>query len=151
MLCIGRCCLCCCICIIKYINRNGYIVIAITGKNFCYAAKDGFEIVWSDPLRFGVMAGVGRALSFVGNIFIGTLSTIIIYLIIEHTSFKASTSNPYLLMIACGLLSLLISMVFIFIFTAAMDTILICYILDEAQGKGEAAHAPPMIADLFEK
>lgn len=39
LLCVGRCCLSCLQCLIEFINRNAYITIAITGKNFCYAAK----------------------------------------------------------------------------------------------------------------
>ena len=56
-----------------------------------------------------------------------------------------------MLLVICGLLSMLISMVFIYIFTAAMDTILICFILDESASKGKAVRAPPEIVDLFDK
>lgn len=37
-----QCFLACVECIVKFINTQAYIQIAIRGKNFCYAAKDGF-------------------------------------------------------------------------------------------------------------
>jgi hypothetical protein len=37
-----ECCLACVECIVKFINTQAYIQIALRGKNFCYAAKDGF-------------------------------------------------------------------------------------------------------------
>lgn len=36
------CCLACIECIVKFINTQAYIQIALRGRNFCYAAKDGF-------------------------------------------------------------------------------------------------------------
>ena len=37
-----RCCLACVERIVEFINKTAYIQIAIRGKSFCYAAKDGF-------------------------------------------------------------------------------------------------------------
>lgn len=54
-----RCCLACVERIVTFINKNAYIQIALTGKNFCMAAKDGFETVWSNPLRYAIVGGVG--------------------------------------------------------------------------------------------
>jgi len=45
--------------IVQFINKMAYIQIALRGKNFCNAAKDGFEIAWSNPLRFAIVGGVG--------------------------------------------------------------------------------------------
>jgi hypothetical protein len=86
--------------------------------------------VWSNPLRFGVLAGVGRALSFVGNLFIVALSSISFYLMIQYTSYSARIVNPYLMTAIVMLICVLIAMVFVYVFTAAMDTIIVCFILD---------------------
>jgi choline transporter-like protein 2/4/5 len=37
-----RCCLACVERIVQFINKMAYIQIALRGKNFCMAAKDGF-------------------------------------------------------------------------------------------------------------
>ena len=54
-----RCCLACIERIVQFLNKTAYIQIAIRGKNFCMAAKDGFEIVWSNGMRYLIVAGVG--------------------------------------------------------------------------------------------
>lgn len=54
-----RCCLACVERIVQFINKNAYIMIALSGKNFCAASKEGFEVVWSNPLRYAVVGGVG--------------------------------------------------------------------------------------------
>jgi choline transporter-like protein 2/4/5 len=54
-----RCCLACVERIVQFINKNAYILIALSGKNFCSSAKEGFEIVWSNPIRYAVVSGVG--------------------------------------------------------------------------------------------
>lgn len=54
-----RCCLACVERIVQFLNKTAYIQIAIRGKNFCMAAKDGFEIVWGNGIRYLIVAGVG--------------------------------------------------------------------------------------------
>lgn len=54
-----RCCLACVERIVQFLNKTAYIQIALQGKNFCMAAKDGFEIVWSNGLRYAIVTGVG--------------------------------------------------------------------------------------------
>lgn len=60
-------------------NKNAYIQIALSGKNFCMAAKDGFEIVWSNPLRYAVVGGIGGIIMFLGKIAIAAASTAAMY------------------------------------------------------------------------
>jgi choline transporter-like protein 2/4/5 len=77
-----RCCLACVERIVQFINKNAYIQIALSGKNFCMAAKDGFELVWSNPLRYAIVGGVGSIIMFLGKILIafGTAMAMYLYL-----------------------------------------------------------------------
>ena len=54
--------------IVEFINKTAYIQIALRGKSFCNAAKDGFEIVWANPLRYMVVNGVGWIMMFMEQI-----------------------------------------------------------------------------------
>ena len=38
---------------IKFISKNAYIQIAITGKNFCAAAWNAFLLILKNAVRFG--------------------------------------------------------------------------------------------------
>lgn len=74
-----RCCLACVERIVQFINKNAYIQIALSGKNFCMAAKDGFELVWSNPLRYAIVGGIGSIIMFLGKIMIAAGTTAAMY------------------------------------------------------------------------
>jgi choline transporter-like protein 2/4/5 len=78
----ARCCLACVERIVEFINKNAYIQIALSGKNFCMAAKDGFELVWSNPIRYAVVGGIGEVIMFLGKLMIagGTTAAMYAYL-----------------------------------------------------------------------
>jgi len=57
-----------CLCwkIIKFINKNAYIQIAISGKNFCFACKDALLLILRNPLRFAALGGLGSLFTVMG-------------------------------------------------------------------------------------
>ena len=84
-------------CIVKFINTQAYIQIAIRGKNFCYAAKDGFELAWSNPLRFAIVGGIGSVIMFLGKIMIAISTAFIFYLFITYVqSVRDGYAEPML-------------------------------------------------------
>ena len=87
------CFLACVECIVKFINTQAYIQIALRGKNFCYAAKDGFELAWSNAMRFAIVSGVGTVLMFLGKIFIAVATAGSFYALI---TFVPSIQKNYL-------------------------------------------------------
>jgi len=81
-----RCCLQCVERIVEFINKTAYIQIALRGKSFCSAAKDGFEIVWANPLRYMVVNGVGWIIMFLGKLMISATTTVGFYILITYVS-----------------------------------------------------------------
>lgn len=81
-----QCFLACVECIVKFINTQAYIQIAIRGKNFCYAAKDGFELAWSNAVRYAIVGGVGSVIMFLGKLMIAALTAGGFYLLITYVS-----------------------------------------------------------------
>jgi hypothetical protein len=51
---------------IKFLNKNAYIQIALTGKSFCYAAKDAFWLIIRNPGKFGLVATLGGIFILIG-------------------------------------------------------------------------------------
>jgi len=64
----------------------------LTGKSFCFAAKDGFFLVLKNPIRFGVLYGVGTVFIFFGKCFIAAASTLIGFVIITKADSFESKS-----------------------------------------------------------
>lgn len=79
-----RCCLACVERIVQFINKNAYIQIALSGKNFCMAAKEGFELVWSNPLRYAIVGGIGSIIMFLGKIMIACGTTVAMYAFLTY-------------------------------------------------------------------
>ena len=85
--------------------------MALRGKSFCNAAKDGFEIVWSNPLRYMIVGGVGWIMMFLGKLMIAASTTALFYILITYvSSIKANIIEPiYLLIVNILLFSLFLS------------------------------------------
>jgi len=67
---------------IEFLNKNAYIQIALTGKNFCTAAYDAFWLIARNPAKFGIMASLGSLFVLFGKMFIMGVSTVGGYIII---------------------------------------------------------------------
>lgn len=150
-----ECFLACVECIVKFINTQAYIQIAIRGKNFCYAAKDGFELAWSNALRYTVVGGVGAIIMFLGKLMIAALTAGGFYLLITYvSSIRQNYLQPFYQVILTGIMGYIVAALFMSVYTVAMDTLLVCFIVDEnnqkAKGKKGAVNAPQDLADLME-
>jgi len=42
----------------------------LTGKNFCAAAKEAFENIWANSMRFSLVNGIGAAFLLVIYLFL---------------------------------------------------------------------------------
>jgi len=51
---------------IKFLNKNAYIQISLTGKNFCLAAKDAFWLIVRNPGKFSLVTGLGGIFVTIG-------------------------------------------------------------------------------------
>ncbi|EGR28329.1 solute carrier family 44 protein member 2, putative [Ichthyophthirius multifiliis] len=82
---------------IKFLNEQAYIQIALVGKSFCSAAKDGLSLVWCNADRFSLVYGIGGAFIFVGKIFISGVSVIICHYILDNVQPYSEELNSQVL------------------------------------------------------
>lgn len=54
--------------VIKYVNRNAYIMIAMTGKGFFKASEIATELIMSNILRIGKVNVLGDVILFLGKL-----------------------------------------------------------------------------------
>ena len=84
----------------QFINKTAYIQIAIRGKSFCSAAFDGFDIVWSNAMRYAIVGGVGEIIMFLGKLMISISTTLAFYCLVTYVPSIAQTMlEPILLLI----------------------------------------------------
>lgn len=67
---------------IRFLTNNAYIMVALTGKSFCPAAKAAFESIWSNSMRFALVNGIGGAFIVVGKFCISVTTVMVFYYII---------------------------------------------------------------------
>mmetsp|Transcript_74645 Transcript_74645/g.112471 ORF Transcript_74645/g.112471 Transcript_74645/m.112471 type:complete len:140 (-) Transcript_74645:101-520(-) len=110
---------------IRFLNRNAYIQISITGKNFCFAAKDAFFLILRNPAKFAIVGGIGNIFLFFGKFFIVFGATCISYLILTRVSyFSDDIQSPIIPTVIFILISYAIGVVFMCVYSMSVDTVL---------------------------
>ena len=110
---------------VKFITKNAYIQVAITGKNFCRSAWNGFLLVVRNVFRFGAVHTLGAIFMFLGRLFIICLTVIACFIQVEYWPYFADKlSSPYFPCIVAGIIGFLVGGIFVSIFSFASDTVL---------------------------
>jgi len=140
---------------IKFLNRNAYIQIALTGSNFCIAAKEAMRIIWANPQRMTLVNGIGGAFIWIGKLFITAATVIICYEIyINVEPYKTTVTSPFLPCIVILFISYGIAVNFMSVYGMAIDSILMCFLYDEELAKGRAIkipkHCPELLQEFFD-
>lgn len=69
---------------VKFISKNAYIQIALTGKNFCAAAWNAFLLIMKNIMRFGVANSIGFIFNVLGVFFIAAANAMTVYAILHY-------------------------------------------------------------------
>lgn len=110
---------------IKFISKNAYIQIAITGKNFCAAAWNAFCLILKNALRFGTANSIGLIFNVLGVVFIAAANGVVVYAALNYVPmFKGLTESWIAPVVVGALQGFLIGGMFMSVFSFASDTIL---------------------------
>jgi hypothetical protein len=82
-------------------------------------------------------------MAIIGKLTIAALTTFLFYIFITFvTSVKASIQEPIYMLILVAIGSFAIAHIFMSVFDMAVDTLLVCFLIDE-QANNKALHASP--------
>lgn len=110
---------------IKFITKTAYIQIALTGKNFCASAWNGFILLFKNILRFGTAQTIGLIFNVLGVAFIASVNAMLIYCLLHYSpTFKGLAKSWKAPVFAALLEGVLIGTMFMAVFGFASDTIL---------------------------
>ena len=133
---------------IKFISKNAYIQMAITGKNFCRSAWNAFILILKNALRFGTANAIGFIFNVIGVIFIGALNGLIVYAFLHYIPNYMGLVSNWITPCVVGLLEgLLIGSMFMSVFSFASDTILQSFLVDEELNRPDGSR--PAIMNQF--
>uniref|UniRef100_A0A4W3H2L8 Choline transporter-like protein n=1 Tax=Callorhinchus milii TaxID=7868 RepID=A0A4W3H2L8_CALMI len=152
-----KCCFWCLEKIIKFLNRNAYIMIAIYGSNFCVSAKNAFFLIMRNILRVAVLDKVTDFLLFLGKMLVvgsvGVLGFFFFTNRIKLFEDKAPQLNYYWVPLMTLLLgSYLIAHGFFSVFAMCVDTLFLCFCEDLERNDGSAErpyYMTPALHDIL--
>ncbi|XP_073090238.1 choline transporter-like protein 5 isoform X3 [Manis javanica] len=140
-----QCCLKCCFwClenVVKFLNRNAYVMIAIYGKNFCRSARDAFNLMMRNILKVAVMDRVTDFVLILGKILVSGCIGVLAFLLFTQRIpmiIEGPTSLNYywvpLLTVIIG--AYLVAHGFFSVYAMCIDTIFICFCEDLERNDG---------------
>lgn len=125
-----KCMICCLWCfekILKFINSNAYIEIAIHGYGFCKAARTAFMVIVKNVLRVAAINSVGDFVLFLAKA--GTVAVVAV-VGIEFFRGKPEVHYTWLPITLSCLFAYFIASCFLGVYEMTIDAIFICFVED---------------------
>ncbi|KAD3066835.1 hypothetical protein E3N88_34715 [Mikania micrantha] len=125
---------------VKSVNRNAYIMIAITGKGFFKASEMATDLIISNILRIGRVNVIGDVILFLGKLCVSLASALFAFLMLDTYKYKSSHNK-----ITSPLFPMLV------LVEMSIDTIILSYCKDADEHQGIAHYAPPLLIETFDE
>ncbi|XP_046368396.2 choline transporter-like protein 2 [Haliotis rufescens] len=153
---IVKCLSCCFWClekILKFINKNAYIMTAIYGRNFCSAAKDGFFLIMRNIVRTFVLDKVADFIMFISKLMVTGAIGIAAYYWFNSKinilpNFVPDLNYSLVPVVILLIGTFLIATSFFNVFSMAVDTLFLCFLEDLERNDGSPDKPYFMSTDL---
>ncbi|XP_073156048.1 choline transporter protein 1-like [Henckelia pumila] len=134
--------------IIKHVNRNAYIMIAITGKGFFEASEIATELIMSNILQIGKVNVLGDVILFLGKLCVTLTSALFAFLILDSDKYKSAhnkISSPLFPVLVCSGFAYIVAKIFFGAVEMSIDTVILSFCQDSDEHQGTAQYAPPLL------
>ncbi|ETO30783.1 hypothetical protein RFI_06338 [Reticulomyxa filosa] len=127
-----NCCLQCLECLLDKINQEGFILTSIYGTNFCQSSFVAVKLIYTNVLRTALLEGISHYIEFFGRITIAAVTTGICLTVFSLDNyFRDNLSSVLSPGIAVFVIAYIIGSLFMLVYEVAVDTIFLCYLIDE--------------------
>ncbi|KAJ0102957.1 hypothetical protein Patl1_04616 [Pistacia atlantica] len=137
---------------IKSVNRNAYIMIAITGKSFCRASAIATELIMNNILRIGRVNVIGDVILFLGKLCVSLSSAVFAFLMLDTHKYRSAhnkISSPLFPVLVCWGLGYVVATLFFGVVEMSIDTIILSFCQDSEEHQGTAQYAPPLLIETL--
>ncbi|CAH1271865.1 SLC44A4 [Branchiostoma lanceolatum] len=136
-----KCCFWCLEKLLKFLNKNAYIMIAIYGKNFCVSAKKAFFLIMRNILRVAAVTSVTVFLMFLGKLVVtGIVGTLSFYFFTGKITFATAyvpNLKYYMVPIIVVVIgAYMVAACFFSVYNMAVDTLFLCFLEDLERNDG---------------
>ncbi|XP_041861493.1 choline transporter-like protein 5-B isoform X2 [Melanotaenia boesemani] len=144
LICCLKCCFWCLEHVIKFINRNAYIMIAIYGRNFCTSSKDAFFLLMRNVVRVAVLDKVTDFLLFLGKLLVsGGVGALAFFFFSQKIpGFKEevpSLNYSWVPLVTVSFGAYMIANGFFNIYAMCVDTLFLCFCEDLERNDGSSS------------
>jgi len=146
------CMLWCLECCLDKLNRNALVWVQVYGDAFCPSVCGSFMLIWANLFRVAVITFFSGIVTLLGKILIPVFSTAIMAMVLHyHDDYEDITSVWYPLIIIF-IISLCVAQVFMTVYDTTIDTIFLCFLIDEKHNKSTGAMmADPNLREIVQK
>ncbi|XP_050368467.1 choline transporter protein 1 [Argentina anserina] len=137
---------------IKSVNRNAYIMIAITGKSFCKSSAVATDLIISNILRIGRVNVIGDMILFLGKLCVSLFTALFAFLMLDTHRYKSAhnkISSPLFPVLVCWGLGYVVATLFFSVVEMSIDTIILSFCQDSEEHQGTAQYAPPLLIETL--
>ncbi|XP_009356828.2 choline transporter protein 1 [Pyrus x bretschneideri] len=137
---------------IKSVNRNAYIMIAITGKSFCKASAIATDLIISNILRIGKVNVIGDIILFLGKLCVSLSTALFAFLMLDTHKYKSGhnkITSPLFPVLVCWALGYVVATLFFAVVEMSIDTIILSFCQDSEEHQGTAQYAPPLLIETL--
>jgi choline transporter-like protein 2/4/5 len=141
--------------VLKYINRNAYILIAVKGYSYCYSALQAIKLIITNMLRIAAVNTVGDFLTWLGKLVITGLCGLAAFFMCDMDDYTDPTSSSYLSspllpVIVTAFIGYMEADIFLSVYEMAVDTILLSF-CEDCGTAGGPHYAPPLLMSALGK
>ncbi|KAJ1266751.1 hypothetical protein BS78_07G002000 [Paspalum vaginatum] len=150
----SQCCLGCIDWTLKSVNRNAYIMIAITGKGFCKASELATELIVNNILRIGKVNVIGDVILLLGKLCVSLMCALFAFLMLDKHKYRAGhnkISSPLVPVLLSWALGYIVAKLFFAVVEMSIDTIILSFCQDAEEHQGSAQYAPPLLMETLDE
>ncbi|CAH9083226.1 unnamed protein product [Cuscuta epithymum] len=133
--------------IIKSVNHNAYIMIAITGESFFKASEAATELIISNILRIGKVNVIGDVILILGKLCISLACTLFAFLMLNSHKYNSGynkISSPLFPVLVCWGLGYIVATLFFVVVQMSIDTMILSFCQD-TRVNGTDHYTPPAL------
>ncbi|MES1907423.1 MAG: hypothetical protein MHM6MM_000542 [Cercozoa sp. M6MM] len=144
----AQCCLKCVQCCLERFTKNAFVFNAVYGAPFCSSGVEAFKLVWANLIRTAAVHFVTDYIAFIGHVFVSIFTAGLAGLIISKSSVRDNITSIFAPTLLCFFIGYAVSQLFMVIFETVVDTIFVCFLIDERENKksGTMLASPTLVA-----
>lgn len=137
--------------LMKFVNRHAFIEVVIRKTYFCRAVFIAVGLLTGNFIRVGALMGLVGLVLFLNIVLVTFCVCLICYFTIYGIGVKQNISYDTVgPIVVCGVIAVVISSLFNYIFSVTSDTLLHCYIYEEQNPESATGKLPNELKEAVE-